>query len=127
MNTHLHAPPGEVLLRAQGLGLWQDGRALVGNVGLDLHAGEWTALVGPNGAGKSTLLTLLAGLRTPTQGVVEWRGRALAAWPPRQRAAQIAWLGQHGGEGAGEGEIAAREAVALGRLPRHGLLGRQTE
>lgn len=121
---------GRVLLRAQGLALALDGRAVVDGVSLELRAGEWAVLVGPNGAGKSSLLALLAGLRQPLRGELHWCGRPLADWPARERAAQIAWLGQGGGgsEGlgesvGGEGEIPSREVVALGRLPRHGLLG----
>lgn len=120
----------DVLLRARGLALALDGRRVVDGVSLDLRAGEWAALVGPNGAGKSSLLALLAGLRQPLRGELHWCGRPLADWPARERAAQIAWLGQGGGgsEGlgesvGGEGEIPSREVVALGRLPRHGLLG----
>jgi iron complex transport system ATP-binding protein len=118
------------LLKARDLALNLDGRSVIDGVDLELRAGEWTALVGPNGAGKSSLLAALAGLRPLTRGAVEWRGRPLPAWPARERAAQIAWLGQGGGgAGAaggtigGEGEIASRDVVALGRLPRHGLLG----
>lgn len=121
-----------VLLRAQGLALALDGRVVVDGVSLDLRAGEWAALVGPNGAGKSSLLALLAGLRRPRRGQVQWCGRPLTDWPARERAAQIAWLGQGGAAGGpdaladglgGDGDIPTREVVALGRLPRHGLLG----
>jgi len=118
------------LLQARDLALSLDGRSVIEGVDLELRAGEWTALVGPNGAGKSSLLAVLAGLRQPVRGTVQWRGRPLHEWPSRERAAQIAWLGQgSGGAGGaggaigGEGEIASRDVVALGRLPRHGLLG----
>ncbi|MEP6967339.1 MAG: ATP-binding cassette domain-containing protein, partial [Pseudomonadota bacterium] len=45
------------------------GRAL-GPFDLTLASGEIVALVGPSGCGKSTALRLLAGLETPTRGVV---------------------------------------------------------
>ena len=87
---------------------------------VSLHAGQWAAIVGPNGAGKSTLLTLLAGLRAPDAGQVHLQGRSLATMPARERARSLAWLSQ---QGEAEGEIAARDVVRLGRLPRHGLFG----
>ncbi|MCL4697727.1 MAG: ABC transporter ATP-binding protein [Burkholderiaceae bacterium] len=111
-----------MLLRAAGLTLHLDGRRVLDDVGLELRAGEWVSLVGPNGAGKSSLLAVLAGLRAPAGGAIDWLGRPLGAWPARQRAAQIAWLAQAGHDVA-EAEIASRDVVALGRLPRHGLLG----
>ncbi len=107
-------------LQAQGLTLRLSGRAVVDRVSLALRSGEWAAVVGPNGAGKSTLLQLLAGLRAADAGEVRLHGRALGDWPARQRAQQLAWLSQHG---EAEGDIAARDVVRLGRLPRHGLFG----
>ncbi|HEX7886233.1 MAG TPA: ABC transporter ATP-binding protein [Phenylobacterium sp.] len=45
------------------------GRAL-GPLTLEVGAGEAVALVGPSGCGKSTALRLLAGLETPSRGIV---------------------------------------------------------
>ncbi len=39
---------------------------------------HFTAIVGPSGCGKSTLLKVIAGLREPTDGHVEWDGRDLS-------------------------------------------------
>jgi len=41
------------------------------NINLHIKAGEIVAIIGPSGCGKSTLLRLVAGLDTPTSGVVE--------------------------------------------------------
>jgi iron complex transport system ATP-binding protein len=80
----------------------------------------WTAIVGPNGAGKSTLLRALAGLLVPAAGGVRLDGRALAAWPARERARRIAWLGQQADV---TGELTVEQTVELGRLPHLGLVG----
>ena len=112
----MNAPP----LRAEGLVVHLSGRRALDGVSLDLWPGQWTAIVGPNGAGKSTLLSVLAGLRRPEAGSVLLQGRTLAEWPAQQRAQRLAWLSQ---QGEAEGDIAARDVVRLGRLPRHGLFG----
>lgn len=79
---------------------------------------RWTSIVGPNGAGKSTLLRVLAGL-LPTAGHVQLQGRPLNQWPARDRACQLAWLGQ--GEGGGE-DLTAYDVALLGRLPHRSWL-----
>jgi putative ABC transport system ATP-binding protein len=40
-------------------------------IGLDIHAGEWLAVMGPSGSGKTTLLNLLAGLDRADSGSIE--------------------------------------------------------
>lgn len=44
---------------------------VLSDINLQLGAGQTVALVGPSGCGKSTLLHCVAGLLTPSQGVVE--------------------------------------------------------
>jgi len=45
---------------------------------LDLHRGEFTALVGPSGSGKSTLLNLVGAIDEPDEGAVLIEGRDVA-------------------------------------------------
>ncbi|MEV4467060.1 ABC transporter ATP-binding protein [Micromonospora echinofusca] len=63
---HATAPPGDVLVTADRLGL----PPRLAAVDLTVRAGEALAVVGPNGAGKSTLALLLGGLLRPGTGRV---------------------------------------------------------
>lgn len=68
------------------------------DVSFDVHRGEVLALLGTNGAGKSTVLRVVAGLGTPSRGVVRLGGRTITYVTPEQRAG----LGIHmlpGGKG----------------------------
>jgi putative ABC transport system ATP-binding protein len=51
----------------------------VDSVSLTIDAGEFVALEGPSGSGKTTLLQLLGALDRPSEGVVAFEGRDLAA------------------------------------------------
>lgn len=51
----------------------------VRGVSLDVHHGEYVAIVGPSGCGKSTLLNLLGGIDHPDSGTVTVRGQRLDA------------------------------------------------
>jgi putative ABC transport system ATP-binding protein len=46
----------------------------VDGVSLEIHEGEFTAIVGPSGSGKTTLLNLIGGLDHPTNGSVHING-----------------------------------------------------
>ncbi|MFM2079504.1 MAG: taurine transporter subunit, partial [Cyanobacteriota bacterium] len=45
-------------------------KLVLDRVSLDLHAGEFVALVGSSGSGKSTVMRLIAGLDHPTSGAI---------------------------------------------------------
>lgn len=52
-------------------------------VDLSVREGEALGLVGSNGAGKSTLVKVIAGVTSPDEGVVEWRGRQVDLRKPQ--------------------------------------------
>lgn len=51
---------------------------VLSDVSADFEAGKMYAITGPSGAGKSTLLALLAGLDSPSKGVVRFEGGNIA-------------------------------------------------
>jgi energy-coupling factor transport system ATP-binding protein len=67
------AAPGELLLRASGIGVALGRRPVLHGVDLEVRRGEVTALLGRNGAGKTTLLRVLADLLAPGAGHVDPR------------------------------------------------------
>ncbi len=56
------------------------------NIDLEVHQGEFTALVGPSGSGKTTLLNLIGALDTPSAGNITVGGDALAGLTRSQQA-----------------------------------------
>ncbi|MFG1839662.1 ABC transporter ATP-binding protein [Micromonospora sp. NPDC049175] len=66
----------------------------VDGVTLRIAAGQTVAFVGENGSGKTTLAAMIAGLRAPSEGSIEWNGRPLADWNVAGLRARIAVVTQ---------------------------------
>lgn len=63
----------------------------VKSLDLDIHRGEFLALMGPSGCGKTTTLRMLAGLEAPTTGTITIGGRVMNDVPPHQRDTPLVW------------------------------------
>src|ERR1700712_4323186 len=62
---------GDVAVRLRGVTkVYDNGVTALGPFDLDVKRGEFVSLLGPSGCGKSTALRLIAGLTTPSSGVV---------------------------------------------------------
>jgi putative ABC transport system ATP-binding protein len=67
-------------------------------INLDIHQGDFLALMGPSGSGKTTLLNLIGGLDSPSEGIISVSGQRvdrmseaeLAQW----RAANVGFVFQ---------------------------------
>jgi len=110
-------------LQSKSLSARLGGVQVLHGIDLQIAAGQWTSILGPNGAGKSTLLKALAGL-LPHEGEVALLGQPFDQVPRRERAKQLAWLGQN--ESTAEDQ-SAWDVVMLGRLPHQNWLLRPTK
>lgn len=68
-----------MMLQACGLALERGQRRLFSDLNLSVQSGHALCVVGPNGAGKTSLLRVLAGLLSPSEGRVTWRGQTWLA------------------------------------------------
>ena len=103
------------ILAAENITVHRGGRAILRDVSLQAHAGEFIAVLGPNGAGKSTLLKVLAGLLKPDSGQMLLDSERLTAIPLRRLASRRAYLPQNPHL---EWPISVERLVALGLTPR---------
>lgn len=100
-----------------------DRTTILHGVTLDVAQGEWVTIIGPNGAGKSTLLRAMGGLLSPTSGSVSLFGKPLGQMTRRQRAQNVAMVGQTPVVPPGIGVL---DYVLLGRTPYVPMLGRES-
>jgi heme exporter protein A len=81
---------------ARDLHVWRGERHVLRGLSVEAASGDCVHLAGPNGSGKTTLLRVLAGLLTPEQGSISWRGRPIAA-DRDAYATSISYLGHSDG------------------------------
>lgn len=111
-------------------------RALDG-ISVDVRPGELFFLLGASGCGKTTLLRCIAGLETPTSGVIRFGERDVTRMPPHKREAAMVFqsyalwphltVGQNIAFGLEERRVAkpeikrrVEEALEMVRLPGFG-------
>ena len=88
-------------------------------VGLELYAGEVTALIGENGAGKSTLVKSLTGIYQPEAGEIRIDGNRVSMQTPH-RAFELGIAAIHQ-ETVLFDELSVAENIYLGHTPRTSL------
>jgi ribose transport system ATP-binding protein len=91
------------------------GTTALDGVDLEIRPGEVVALLGENGAGKSTLSSIIAGVTTPTNGSMTWRGQPYAPSSPADAIA--AGIGLIHQETRLLNDLTVAENVVVGRWP----------
>ena len=71
---------------------YPDGKPVLSDVSLSLHAGKTYALVGPTGGGKTTTASLMARLYDPTEGTVLLNGKDIRTYTTSERTKQIGFI-----------------------------------
>lgn len=62
------------MLQAKDITLAYDDEVVLDKINLSIGEGKCMVILGPSGCGKTTLLHLMAGLKHPSQGAIEYRG-----------------------------------------------------
>jgi branched-chain amino acid transport system ATP-binding protein len=78
-----------MLLETRGLTKRFGGLTAVSDITFAIAKGEIVGIFGPNGSGKTTTLSLIAGMLSPTEGDLLWKGRGIVG----RRPFEIAELG----------------------------------
>lgn len=81
--------------------------------------GKISAIIGQNGAGKSTFLKVLAGIKTPTTGIVKLDNHNLQQLKSRTRARLLAYVGQ---ETVLPSEMTVAEYVSLSQIHQQSIV-----
>jgi len=83
--THVSPTPGETspsrapLLSLRKVGkTFSNGVTALSDVDMTIRQGDFVSLLGPSGCGKSTALRIVAGLSSPTTGMLDWHGEAIS-------------------------------------------------
>lgn len=114
MELSTDEEPGAVVLEAESVVKRFGGATAVNDVSVQVRAGEIYGIVGENGAGKSTLMRMLAGILTPTEGVVKVDGQPLEGGAKGALEAGIALVHQ---ELSLVPEMTSAENIMLGAFP----------
>ncbi len=97
--------------------------AVLTNISLNIHSGDYLGIIGPNGGGKTTLLKIMLGLLRPTQGSVFLFGKELndfKDWP------SVGYVPQKAVHFEATFPATVEEVVAMGRFGKRGLLRMST-
>jgi branched-chain amino acid transport system ATP-binding protein len=70
-----------MMLKIENLDVFYGDAQALDGVSIEIEEGAIVAIVGANGAGKTSLIRTIAGMQTPAQGHIYFRGLDIAGWP----------------------------------------------
>ncbi|MEI2776879.1 MAG: ABC transporter ATP-binding protein [Tetrasphaera sp.] len=84
----------QVVLRLRDITLaGTEGRDLLHDIDLDIHAGEIVGIAGVEGNGQAELVEVIMGIREPSAGIVELEGTDISDWDVREiREAGVGYI-----------------------------------
>lgn len=105
----------EVLISLDSVTVCYDGTPAIENACLNIHKGDFVAVVGPNGGGKTTLFRTILGLISPTKGTVQTFGTS-----PSSACRRMGYVPQFGLFDR-KYPITTEEVVRMGLRPKQSL------
>ncbi len=99
-------------------------QTILENISLQIHKGEYTALIGPNGGGKTTLIRLLLGLQKANSGEIRLFGVLQKDF---QNWDKIGYVPQRAAQVDLNFPATVLEVVMMGRTAKRGFFGRERE
>ncbi|MCG5103675.1 ABC transporter ATP-binding protein [Oceanobacillus alkalisoli] len=96
--TYAESPPRikqDVLITIKQMGFHRKKHTILQDINLEIHRGEFIAIVGENGAGKSTLLQLMARLLTPQKGTIIFHDKLMDQWEEKELRKRIGYVFQN--------------------------------
>lgn len=129
VSEHGHAPAApaehsENIIEVRDVSFSYNGHEVLSHVDLDVHRGDYLAIVGGNGSGKTTLVKIMLGLLTPHAGSVRLFGADIRAFKQWNK---IGYVRQHAAHVDTRFPASVFDVVLMGRYPARGLLQRMTE
>lgn len=115
---------GRELLNAENLCIRVPGRLLVDDLTIDVHPGEFIAVLGQNGSGKSLSMLTLCGLRKPDGGEVRFHGEPVASTKRSALARHLSLMPQVNEDIF---PSTVRETALVGRYPHVDRLSWESE
>lgn len=82
------------MLEAVDISSWRNHDAVLENLNFSVDSGEALWIRGANGSGKTTLIRIIAGLRAPDQGSINWCGQSIYETRPEFATASV-FIGHH--------------------------------